>query len=263
MAGRQRRVIRFVLMLSIAAIPPGISGETAGPGSERVSGEPVVIEFPLRGEWLAPHTPGSRIPSHGTDRLGERYAFDFVQVDWERKGRPFYRASFLRYLVCGVPLAQCYGWGRAVHAPCAGEIVEAVDGWRERPRAHPVSDLFVALRNALTYRAEKDGLQPVAGNYIIMKCREHVYAAFAHLQRGSIAVRPGQIVQRGQVLGKVGHSGNSTAPHLHFQLMDRSNLLSAKGIPCVFACYDLYKNGKWQTVSEQVPSDTDRIRFNG
>ena len=41
----------------------------------------LVLEFPLRGEWNAPHTPGTKIPSHGTDLLGQRYAFDFWQID--------------------------------------------------------------------------------------------------------------------------------------------------------------------------------------
>src|SRR6516165_10475365 len=72
--------------------------------------DPVIIGFPLRGEWMAPNTPGSKIPSHGTDQLGERYAFDFLQVDWARTGKPFYHTSFLRYLLFGVPLNKCYGW---------------------------------------------------------------------------------------------------------------------------------------------------------
>lgn len=68
-------------------------------------------------------------------------------------------------------------------------------------------------------------------------------------------------MRKGDVLGKVGHSGNSTAPHLHFQLMDSSDLLSAKGIPCAFEQYDLYQNGEWKSVYRGVPSDKDRIRY--
>jgi len=63
-------------------------------------------------------------------------------------------------------------------------------------------------------------------------------------------------------LGRVGHSGNSTAPHLHFQHMDSSNLLSAKGIPCAFEQYESFQDGVWKTVYNGVPSDTDRIRYN-
>ena len=224
--------------------------------------DPVIIGFPLRGEWLAPNTPGKRIPSHGTDQLGERYAFDFLQVDWARTGKPFYHPSVLWYLFFGVPLNQCYGWGQEVYAPCDGEIIKAQDGYRERSRVHWASDLLIALKNAYAFNPQKDDIQSVAGNYIVMKCADRVYAAFAHLQMGSIPVRVGQRVKKGDILGKVGHSGNSTAPHLHFQLMDSSDLVSAKGIPCAFQQYELFQDGEWRTVYRSVPSNKDRIRFN-
>lgn len=221
----------------------------------------VIVEFPLRGEWLAPNTPGKRVPSHGTDRWGERYAFDFLQVDWARTGRPFYRTNPLRYIIFGVPLNKCYGWGQEVHAPCDGEIIAAEDGYKERRRVHPASDVFVALKNAYAFNPKKDDLRSVAGNFVIMKCSDHVYAAFAHLQTGFVTVSAGQTVKKGDVLGKVGHSGNSTAPHLHFQLMDSGDLLSARGLPCAFERYEALRDGKWETVYGSVPSDKDRIRF--
>jgi hypothetical protein len=66
------------------------------------------------------------------------------------------------------------------------------------------SDLFVALKNAYTFNPVKDGIQTVAGNYIIMKCSNNVYAAFAHLKMGSIAVTVGQIVKKAIFWGKWG-----------------------------------------------------------
>lgn len=224
--------------------------------------DPVIVEFPLRGEWMAPNTPGKKIPSHGTDQLGERYAFDFLQVDWARTGRPFYQTNLLQYLFFGVPLNKCYAWGQEVYAPCDGEIIKAEDSYKERQIVNLFSDLSVALKNANVFNPEKDDIQTVAGNYIIMKCSDHVYAAFAHLQKGSITVAVGKSVKKGDVLGKVGHSGNSTAPHLHFQLMNSSDLLSAKGIPCAFEQYELFQDGEWKTVYNSVPANTDRMRFN-
>lgn len=71
--------------------------------------EPILVSFPLTGEWLSPNTPGSKIPSHGTNQLGTRYAYDFIQVDWERNGLPAYRVYVegkWRKVVNGVPTAK-------------------------------------------------------------------------------------------------------------------------------------------------------------
>jgi murein DD-endopeptidase MepM/ murein hydrolase activator NlpD len=254
----------ILIVLAIIILPDMVDNASySGTGSDKMKefDDPVIIGFPLRGEWTAPTTPGKRIPSHGTDQLGERYAFDFVRVDWARTGKPFYQASLPQYLFSGVPLNKCYGWGQGVYAPCDGEIIKAEDGYKERQRVHWFSDSSVALKNAYTFNPGKDDIQTVAGNYIVMKCADHVYAAFAHLQAGSITVSAGQVVRKGDVLGKVGHSGNSTAPHLHFQLMDSSDWRSAKGIPCAFEQYELSQDGQWETVYKGVPSDKDRIRF--
>jgi len=228
----------------------------------------VVVDFPLRGEWMAPNTPGKKIPSHGTNQLGQRYAIDLLQVDWGKSGMHFFNASKLRYFLFGVPLDNCLCWGKEVHAPCEGRIIEALDGQRERKRVHLLSDLFIVFKNAITFNPKKEGigdqnksLQPVLGNYIIMECKNKVFAMFAHLQKDSIRVSANQEVIKGEVLGKVGHSGNSTAPHLHFQLMDTSDLLVAKGVLFVFREYELFKEGTWKTAYEEVPSDKDRIRY--
>ena len=223
--------------------------------------EPIIVEFPLRGEWLSPNTPGTKIPSHGTDQLGTRYAYDFIQVDWERKGLPAYRVSLPQYLLFGVPLNEYYCWGQEVYAPCDGIIVQAEDGYKERERTNLLSDMSYAYKNAHYFDPKKDDIQSVAGNYIIMKCGDQVYAALVHLQTGSIQVSVGQSVKKGEVIGRVGHSGNSFAPHLHFQLMDSSDITTANGLPCAFEQYEVFQDGKWKKVVNGIPTDKDRIRF--
>jgi len=223
--------------------------------------EPIRVEFPLRGEWLSPTTPGTKIPSHGTNRLGTRYAYDFIQVDWKRKGWPAYRVRLPHYLLFGVPLKEYYCWGQDVYAPCDGIIVRAEDGYEERARTNFLSDLVNAYKNAHYFNPEKDDVQLVAGNYIIMECGENVYAALVHLQKGSISVAPGQEIKKGDLLGRVGHSGNSFAPHLHFQLMDSSDITTANGLPCAFEKYEVFQDGEWKTVCNGIPTDKDRIRF--
>ncbi|KMK75623.1 M23 family metallopeptidase [Alkalihalobacillus pseudalcaliphilus] len=222
----------------------------------------IIMEFPLRGEWYSPNTPGTKIPSHGTNRLGARYAIDFVQVNWERKGRPAYRNNFVQYLFLGVPIEKYYCWGQNIYAPCDGVIIQAEDGYKEREKTNWIADMSNAYKNARYFDPEKDDIQSVAGNYIIIKYKEGIYAALVHLQTGSIQVSVGQRVRKGDLIGRVGHSGNSFAPHLHFQLMDSSDIANAVGVPFAFKEYEIYTDGVWKKVTNGIPTNIDRIRFN-
>lgn len=221
-------------------------------------GQARVVDFPLRGEWRAVQTPGSRIPSHGTDMLGQRYAYDFVRFD-PVKGERSYPGSAARALLFGVRTRDCHGWGEPIHAPLAGVVVAAHDGEPERATVHPVRELVLALRNGITFRPTREALARVMGNHVILRCGD-VFAAFAHLVPGSVGVRVGGEVQQGDVIGRVGHTGNSTAPHLHFQLMDGPDPLHARGIPCAFATYEVEADGRWRVVTNGIPKTTDRIR---
>jgi hypothetical protein len=221
---------------------------------------PIVVDFPLRGEWIAPNTPGKRVPSHGTDLLGQRYAYDFVGIDPETSGLRFYRPSPLRYLVFGVRLQDCYGWGRPIFSATAGTVVQAEDGWPERNPVHLARDLAILLKHAMTFNLERTkDLRPLTGNSIIIETSDG-YAVYVHAQTGSIKVSPGDKVTPGQPLANVGHSGNSTAPHLHFHLMDHPDPRKAQGIPCCFRDYEVYQEGAWRPVQNGIPKDTDRIR---
>jgi len=226
--------------------------------------DPIVVDFPLRGEWVAVHTPAERIPSHGTDMLGQRYAYDFLRIDTTRKGFKFFRGSMLRYLLFGVRLEDCYGWSAPVYAPFEGTVIAAKDGWSERRRLHPVSDLAVVIKNAFVFDPSKTtDLRPVLGNYIILRMEgdEKVHGFFAHARRGSILVREGEQVRVGQQLAAVGHSGNSTAPHLHFHRMDRATIVDAQGLSCRFKGYEVLRDGVWRAVTEGVPAKRELIRY--
>ena len=224
--------------------------------------ETLAVEFPLRGQWVAPQTPGHRVPSHGTHLGAQTYAYDFIQVDARFPGQwRVSEKSLLASLVFGIPLRDCFAWGQPIYAPFAGEVVEAEDGIAERDPAHIGRDLFVAAKNGIGYKAATSHrkLRHILGNYVILR-GEKAHALLAHARLGSIRVRPGDRVEVAQKLAEVGHSGNSTSPHLHFQLMDGREPLKAKGLPCCFSRYELLQDGAWKSVVNGIPKRTDRIR---
>ncbi len=223
---------------------------------------PITVEFPLRGEWIAPNTPGTKVPSHGTDILGQRYAYDFVGLEAGSSNTNFYQHSTLRYFLLGVRLRDCYGWGRPVYAAAEGTVVQAADGWPERDPVHLVRDIANMLKNSLMINADQTtDLRILTGNHIITENPDG-FTLYAHLKSGSIRVSPGDRVITGQPLAAVGHSGNSTAPHLHFQMMDNLDPWKAQGLPCVFREMEIRRDGIWQTINNAMPKATDRIRVN-
>jgi Peptidase family M23 len=218
--------------------------------------DPVVVAFPLRGEWVAVRTPAHRVPSHGTERFGQRYAFDFVRPDGRRRLR-LQPAGTLRTLLLGGRTRDYYGWGQPVHAAFDGEVVTAVDGVPERARVQPVREVALALKN--TVRFDPARPEALAGNHVILQGL-HACALFAHLTPGSVSVAVRQQVRAGELIGRVGHTGNSTAPHLHFQLMDSADPLRADGVSCAFAEYLVRRDGDWERVERGIPGRGERIR---
>jgi murein DD-endopeptidase MepM/ murein hydrolase activator NlpD len=104
-----------------------------------------------------------------------------------------------------------------------------VDSVAERQWLHVVRESWFAVTNTLVFA--RPGLHParLAGNHVIMGTAG-TYALYAHLAPGSVVVTRGRQVRAGEVIGRVGHTGNSTAPHLHFQLMDSADPLQARGV---------------------------------
>lgn len=219
----------------------------------------VAVDLPLRGEWTIVTTPAHRIPSHGTDALGVRYAYDLLRLD--RRGR-YHPASATRLLLRGVPTEECYGWGEAVHAPYDAVVVSTGDGSDEPGRVHPLVGGVRRALAAATFRPTREGAHRLMGNHVVLES-DGLCAAFAHLAPGSVAVSAGDRVHRGQVVGRVGHTGNSTSPHLHFQLMDGPDPLTARGVPCSFRRYEVLRGGEWELVERGVPGRMERVRSVG
>ena len=123
----------------------------------------------------------------------------------------------------------------------------------------------VVLKNAFTFNPNRtNALLSLLGNHVILKMKgSDVFSLFAHGRTGSIRVREGEAVRVGQHLADVGHSGNSTAPHLHFHLMDGPDILTARGLPCSFREYEALRDETWSNVSAGMPGKREFVRHTG
>jgi murein DD-endopeptidase MepM/ murein hydrolase activator NlpD len=207
--------------------------------SERSTIREIVISLPFAGLWSARNSPARRVPSHGTDLLGERYAIDFVGVDHRRRtaGHRDWR-TFL----ATEPAERFYAYGRPILAPADGVVVDVHDG--EIDHAGRRSQLTL-LPYALGQRARlRQGLGAIAGNHLIIALRDSgAFVALVHLRAGSVRVVVGAEVTTGQPVADCGNSGNSTQPHVHVQVMDSPDLAIARGVPMAFRRFREWPRG--------------------
>ncbi len=166
------------------------------------------LSLPFKGTWTATNaTPGSGNGHYLNPN--QRFAIDFqISVDAPQGKRSNHSGD-------GSKNSDYYAYGQDILAPADGTVVQVVDGIPENPPG--VTDIYYRFGNAIT---------------IALGSSE--YAVLAHLQTGSTRVRVGDRVTRGQVLARCGNSGNSTAPHLHFQLSDSPTLSLAASLPAQF-----------------------------
>jgi murein DD-endopeptidase len=215
-----------------------------------------VIAPPLRGEnWLAGNGPSNisihrraLIPVGGRARIAQRYAIDWVQLypggkthHGDAKDNRNYRA-----------------YGAEIHAVADGVVMQTKDGIQQNvPNEKPAVPIT---------------LETIGGNHVIVDIGNGLFAFYAHMQPGSVRVKPGDHVRRGDTLGLVGNSGNSSEPHLHFHLCDANSELACEGVPYAFAAFELQGNGWAWRQSEppaaplqremEMPAENDVVRFN-
>ncbi|MBO0811577.1 MAG: M23 family metallopeptidase [Microlunatus sp.] len=193
-------------------------------------GAPVELTFPFSGRWVAQNSPADRVPSHGIDLYGQRYAIDFLAVDDHDRSAP----RTWRSIVAPEPPDLFVGFGRPILAPVAGTVVGCHDGEVDHEaRRSPITLLPYAFGQAARARA---GIPAIAGNHVVIAARtDGPYVLLAHLRRGSLTVAPGQVVTPGSPIGQCGNSGNSTEPHVHVQATDSVDWSRANGLPITFA----------------------------
>jgi murein DD-endopeptidase MepM/ murein hydrolase activator NlpD len=94
----------------------------------------------------------------------------------------------------------------------------------------------------------------IAGNTLLLDLGGQQFAHYLHLQSGSLRVKTGDHVRRGQVVAQIGDSGDAREPHLHFQVSTSSNLLAGEGVPYLIDQYSVKsKNDSWQMRTRELP----------
>lgn len=188
--------------------------------------EAVVIASPVRGRWTVVHSPASSVPSHGVRGYGQSHAVDIIHP------RPDGTAP--TYPVFGgfEGPEGFTSFGEPIHSVADGVVVRVVDGARD----HLSRTSWLAFGYMMVIDGFRDlgGPRAVVGNHVVIEHDPGVFSLHAHVRRGSAAVSVGDRVSEGTVIGQVGNSGNTSEPHLHFQLMDRPSPLKAAGLPFVF-----------------------------
>ncbi|MFI7320567.1 M23 family metallopeptidase [Streptomyces venezuelae] len=233
---------------ALAAI--GISTATSRSARKQIETDPpapVEVEPPVAGRWSALNSPADKVPSHGTHYLAQTYAIDITAEPAEGPARP--------EPVWFWPVArrgQAYpAFGEPLLAVADATVVHAEDGQRDHlSRSSLLGVLYFWLVEGVGRTLA--GARRVIGNHVVLDLGEGTYALYAHVQRGSLAVRPGDKVSAGQRIGGCGNSGNSTEPHVHFQLMDGPDPETARGVPFSWRGVGVPRNRETFTVREET-----------
>ena len=211
-----------------------VHGNLDGRASEFTGSIPIKSEFaqnkyifPLRGVWYAGY--GASFHTAHRWAVPEEFALDIAKIG----------ESGLSHKGDGTRFDDYYAYGANVLAAANGRVTGIANDQPEDPSAmqrpnETQEAYFARLQKEQAERLAK-GLTAIAGNYVMIDHGKNEYSLYAHLQPGSVRVHVGDQVKAGDVIGKLGSSGNSTEPHLHFQICDKPNPLMCAGIPMNFS----------------------------
>ena len=182
------------------------------------------LSLPFKGRWLVFWGGDTLELNHHHEVPNQRFAFDLLGVGEDGKTQ---RGD-------GTRNEDYYAFGREVLAPADGTVVEVIEGVRDN-----------APGSMNPYSA--------VGNCVLIQHREEEVSVLAHFKQGSIVVKVGDKVTRGQLLGRCGNSGNSSEPHVHYHLQNSGALQDGLGIKCVFQKLVVTENGKTGTRTDFSP----------
>lgn len=174
------------------------------------------LYFPLAGAWWTVQA-GDWSDLHKTEVYSQPFALDFVKLGPE--GRT--------HQGDGRALSDHFSWNQPVYAAAGGKV------------AFLCFDMPDMAPGAIPDQAMMRGdMRRLLGNAVAISHANGEFSYYAHLQQASLQVNEGQMVRRGALLGRVGNSGNSPGPHLHFHAMNGPNLFIDQGLPVQFSHFE-------------------------
>jgi murein DD-endopeptidase MepM/ murein hydrolase activator NlpD len=186
----------------------------------------VEYDFPLAGRWYV--GAGQGLHSHHRWAVPEEFALDIVRLG---ETGSTHRGD-------GSKRTDYYAYGADVLAAADGAVVTVVDAMPETDAnmRKPGETAAAYEQRVLAEQAEilQRGVSQAMGNYVVLAHAGGEFSSYAHLQPGSVRAKKGDAVKRGSIIGRLGHSGNSTEPHLHFQVTDGPDPLLSAGVPVRF-----------------------------
>jgi hypothetical protein len=199
------RIAGYVVLLGLAASP--LAFQTY-PSSHDHEFSPLRFRLPLDGPVTVGWGGAKRDVNHHVFAPDQRWAYDLAVT---KDGKSFHGK--------GQRPQDYYSYGLPVLAPADGIVYGMSDG---------APDMPIGVLG---------GGKDACGNQVVLKVAPAQFLFLCHLQRGSIPVKTGHGVAAGQMLGRVGNSGNTSEPHLHIHLQDGPRLHLAEGIPLYFHAY--------------------------
>ncbi|MBL8559005.1 MAG: M23 family metallopeptidase [Hyphomonadaceae bacterium] len=182
--------------------------------------------LPVRGVWY--NGAGATLHSHHRWTPLEEFAFDFVRLGADMKT---HRGAGRRF-------SDYHAYGQPVYAAADGRVVAVIADQPEDPgamrRPDETPEQYFARLQQDQFKRLALGAPGILGNAVVIDHGDGEFSSYAHLKPGSVAVRVGDVVKTGHLLAQIGSSGNSTEPHLHFQVCNRPDPLMCAGIPVKF-----------------------------
>lgn len=189
------------------------------------------FRFPMTGQWFAAVGP----TPHTAHRwaLPEEFAFDIVRLG---DGTRSFRGD-------GTKFEDYFAYGADILAAADGKVVAVKTDVAEDPatlrQPGEAADAYGERVGAYQMQLVMKDINSIAGNYVAIDHGNGEVSVYAHLKPGSVSVKVGDVVKAGQSMAKLGSSGNSTEPHLHFQVCDRPEPLNCAGVPINFTDIEL------------------------